>query len=123
MRAPRSSLLGPSTRRARSATCARAALAPAAAEWAKVRAMEHKGRKADDGKLLSQVASRKKKLGVGTSHGVCRVGIDGRGGKFNIFKAPTAALGVDDGSRQVEVDAAPVLALTLTQISSLKAID
>jgi ATPase subunit of ABC transporter with duplicated ATPase domains len=74
-------------------------------ERKKVRKMEEQGRKNDDAKMLSQVSSRKKKLGIGTSHGVNRVGMtrgtDGK--KFSIFTAGDAST-LDDGSAQVSDD-------------------
>eukprot|EP00747_Dinoflagellata_sp_TGD_P034351 gnl/TRDRNA2_/TRDRNA2_137203_c0_seq2.p1 gnl/TRDRNA2_/TRDRNA2_137203_c0~~gnl/TRDRNA2_/TRDRNA2_137203_c0_seq2.p1 ORF type:complete len:347 (+),score=73.22 gnl/TRDRNA2_/TRDRNA2_137203_c0_seq2:33-1073(+) len=74
-------------------------------EWEKVNKMEIEGRRSNNSSLLSQVASRKKKLGIGTSHGVCRVGIekDVDGKKFKIFSHafdPT-----DHGTSQVTDDA------------------
>ena len=73
-------------------------------EWAKVRRLEIQGKKNDDAKMLSQVASRKKKLGVGTSHGVNRVGVerDINGKRFSIFSSAQDC--TDDGSLQVKED-------------------
>eukprot|EP00746_Dinoflagellata_sp_MGD_P147520 gnl/MRDRNA2_/MRDRNA2_79855_c0_seq1.p1 gnl/MRDRNA2_/MRDRNA2_79855_c0~~gnl/MRDRNA2_/MRDRNA2_79855_c0_seq1.p1 ORF type:complete len:785 (+),score=171.95 gnl/MRDRNA2_/MRDRNA2_79855_c0_seq1:88-2442(+) len=82
-------------------------------EWEKVKRMEEKGRKNNDEKLLAQVASRKKKLGVGTSHGVCRVGaerdVDGK--KFKIFSAGQDS--IDYGVSQVQDDAEVKLNITV----------
>jgi len=73
-------------------------------EWEKVRKMEERGRKTNNDSLLSQVSSRKKKLGVGTSHGVCRVGAtrDADGKAFKIFTKGTDVM--DYGTNQVQED-------------------
>eukprot|EP00929_Paragymnodinium_shiwhaense_P013090 TRINITY_DN12094_c0_g1_i1.p1 TRINITY_DN12094_c0_g1~~TRINITY_DN12094_c0_g1_i1.p1 ORF type:complete len:791 (-),score=211.35 TRINITY_DN12094_c0_g1_i1:212-2584(-) len=70
-------------------------------EWEKVRKMEERGRKTNNDSLLNQVSSRKKKLGVGTSHGVCRVGVekDADGKAFKIFTHGADFL--DHGTNQV----------------------
>jgi ATPase subunit of ABC transporter with duplicated ATPase domains len=82
-------------------------------EWEKVKRMEEKGRKTNDEKLLAQVSSRKKKLGVGTSHGVCRVGAerDTDGKKFKIFSAGQDS--IDYGTSQVQDDAEVKLSITV----------
>jgi hypothetical protein len=67
-----------------------------------VRRLEAEGRKNNDAKKLNQVASMKKKLGVGTSHGISRVGMtrgaDGK--KFSIFSQFDAST-LDAGDKQV----------------------
>jgi len=80
-------------------------------EWEKVKKMEETAHKTNNDKLLSQVSSKKKKLGVGTSHGICRVGIekDADGKAFNIFKGSS----LDDGSSQVQDDAEVKINLTV----------
>lgn len=74
-------------------------------EWEKVRRMEVEGRRSNNSSLLNQVASRKKKLGVGTSHGVCRVGaergVDGKA--FKIFSSVFDT--IDHGDARVTDDA------------------
>eukprot|EP00038_Savillea_parva_P002367 m.113733 g.113733 ORF g.113733 m.113733 type:complete len:819 (-) comp10814_c1_seq2:62-2518(-) len=82
------------------------------AQWEKVRRLEAEGRKRNDAKMLNQVASMKKKLGVGTSHGISRVGMtrgtDGK--KFSIFSNVDPST-LDDGSARVTED--DVVAWTL----------
>eukprot|EP00929_Paragymnodinium_shiwhaense_P007533 TRINITY_DN111450_c0_g1_i1.p1 TRINITY_DN111450_c0_g1~~TRINITY_DN111450_c0_g1_i1.p1 ORF type:complete len:786 (-),score=194.47 TRINITY_DN111450_c0_g1_i1:306-2663(-) len=72
--------------------------------WEKVKKMEERGRKTNNDSLLNQVSSRKKKLGVGTSHGVCRVGVekDVNGKAFKIFTHGADFL--DHGTNQVHDD-------------------
>eukprot|EP00040_Diaphanoeca_grandis_P005859 m.34801 g.34801 ORF g.34801 m.34801 type:complete len:810 (+) comp17039_c0_seq2:313-2742(+) len=73
-------------------------------EWEKVRRLEAEGRRTNNEKILAQVSSRKKKLGVGTSHGVNRVGVTrGADGKrFQIFSSTFDTL--DHGSKQIHED-------------------